>query len=398
MDTLQSVPPSTFDRVWQRRGSDSLKWDGYAGRYGYSDPDLLPMWVADMDFPAPQAVREALEQTARKGFFGYPAPPDAYYRASVDWLQKRHRFAPDPDWLLPAPGVIPAVSLLIRAVSEPGDQILVQPPVYPNFYQAIRANNRRIAYNPLLFDGQRYTVDYADLERKAAAGARTLLLCSPHNPVGRVWTRDELMRIGEICLRHELFVISDEIHFDLTFSGQTHTVFQTLGDRFLHTSALLTSAGKTFNIPGLQPGIIVTANEAISERCFTDLKAFDFKRPNTCCQEAVIAAYARGEPWLDSLMRYIEANFRFLNDQLQSEMPEIGVIEPESTFLVWLDFRPLGLDSKKLERLLFEKARLVLNQGPEFGPGGEGFARMNIGCPRSVLENALDRLIRAVKG
>ena len=397
MDHAKTPPQDPFDRVLERRGTGSLKWDGYGKRYGYHDPDLLPMWVADLDFPSPPSVSTALENTARTGLFGYPASVDAYFEALMGWLHRRHGFAPKPDWLLPAPGVIAAVSLIMRAVSEPGDQILVQPPVYPNFYKAISANQRRIAYNPLVFDGQRYLIDLADLEKKASTGARVLLLCSPHNPVGRVWTRDELQAVGEICLKHGVFVISDEIHFDLIFSGLTHTVFQTLDPGFLANSALVTSPSKTFNLPGLQPGFVVLENETVRKRCLADLRAFDYTWPEACCMEAVIAAYTQGEPWLSHLMRYIEDNYRFLKDTLGESATDIGVTEPESTYLVWLDFQNLGLTGKSLEEFLFRKARLVLNQGVEFGPGGGSFARMNIGCPRSTLEEGLGRLVRAVK-
>lgn len=397
MESEHRVPRDLFDRVLERRETGSLKWDGYGERYGYHDPNLLPMWVADLDFPAPEAVTTALEHTARKGLFGYPASADGYYQAHINWLKRRHGFAPKPDWLLPAPGVIAAVSLLIRAVSEPGDQILVQPPVYPNFFKAIKANKRAIGYNPLVFDGQRYAVDFADLEKKAP-GAKALLLCSPHNPVGRVWSKKELQEIGEICRKHNLFIISDEIHFDLTFQGQTHTVFQTLGHRLSGNSALVTSASKTFNLPGLQPGVVIVEDETIRRRCADELKAIDFTRPDTCCMEAVRAAYTSAEPWLMGLMRYIEDNYQFLKGYLLRHTPDIKVIEPESTYLVWLDFQHLGLKHKSLEEFLVQKAGLVLNQGSEFGPGGESFARMNIGCPRSTLETGLERLARAVRG
>jgi cystathionine beta-lyase len=365
-------------------------------RFGVEGDDLLPMWVADTEFPAPAPVIEALVRRARHGIFGYSVAPPAYFSAVHQWMLRRHAWDVKEECMASTPGVVCAVNLLIRTLTDRGDGVIIQPPVYHPFRRGIEDNGCRVLANRLLFDGRRYRMDLEDLARRLPE-AKLLILCSPHNPVGRVWTADELRALGELCLRHRVIVVSDEIHFDLVFSGHTHTVFATLSEDLAQQSVVCTAASKTFNLPGLQPALTVIPNPRIRRDFGHTLRACGIPEPNTLCLEAVTAAYAHGEEWLVELLAYLEANVDFLIRFVAAEIPQVRVVRPEATFLAWLDCRALGLDSGRLEQLCLSKARLVLNQGYTFGPGGEGFLRLNLGCPRRMLEDGLTRLARAVR-
>ena len=386
-----------FDAAIDRRGTGSLKWDGMGKRFGVEGDDLLPMWVADTEFPAPAAVVEALVRRARHGIFGYSVVSPAYFSAVRQWMLRRHAWDVKEEWIASTPGVVCAVNLLIRTLTDRGDGVIIQPPVYHPFRRGIEDNGCRVLANRLLFDGERYRMDLEDLERKLPE-AKVLILCSPHNPVGRVWTPDELRTLGALCLRHGVIVVSDEIHFDLVFSGHAHTVFATLSQELAQQSVVCTAASKTFNLPGLQPAITVIPNPRLRRDFAHTLRACGIPEPNVFCLEAVTAAYMHGEEWLAELLAYLEGNRDFLCRFVEAEIPELRVVRPEATFLAWLDCRALGLDSGPLEQLLLAKGRLVLNQGHTFGPGGEGFVRVNIGCPRRMLEDGLTRLATAVRG
>jgi len=385
-----------FDAAIDRRATGSLKWDGMGKRFGVEGDDLLPMWVADMEFPAPAAVIEALVRRARHGIFGYSVAPAAYFEAVHGWMLRRHAWDVKEEWIASTPGVVCAVNLLIRTLTDRGDGVIIQSPVYHPFRRGIEDNGCRVLANRLVFDGERYRMDLEDLERKLPE-AKALILCSPHNPVGRVWTPDELRTLGELCLRHGVIVVSDEIHFDLVLSGHTHTVFATLSEDLAQQSVVCTASSKTFNLPGLQPAITVIPNPRIRRDFTHTLRACGIPEPNTLCLEAVTAAYTHGEEWLIELLAYLEGNVDCLVRFVAAEIPQVRVVRPEATFLAWLDCRALGLDSGRLERLLLSKGRLVLNQGHTFGPGGEGFVRLNLGCPRGMLEDGLTRLATAVR-
>jgi cysteine-S-conjugate beta-lyase len=391
-DTMRKL----FDTAIERRGTGSLKWDGMRKRFGVEGADLLPMWVADMEFPAPEPVIEALVRRARHGLFAYSVAPAAYFSAVHQWMRRRHAWEIQEAWIASTPGVVCAVNLLIRTLTDRGDGVVIQPPVYHPFRRGIEDNGCRVLFNRLLFDGERYRMDLEDLERKLP-DAKLLILCSPHNPVGRVWTSEELRTLGELCLRHGVIVVSDEIHFDLVFSGHTHTVFATLSEELAQQSVVCTSSSKTFNLPGLQPAITVIPNARIRRDFAHTLRACGIPEPNVFCLEAVTAAYAHGEDWLTELLLYLEENVDVLSRFVAAEIPSVRVVRPEATFLAWLDCRGLGLDPAQIERHLLSTARLVLNQGYTFGPGGEGFIRLNLGCPRHMLEDGLTRLARAVR-
>ena len=386
----------SFDMIIERRNTACLKWDGAASRYGVADDDLLPMWVADMDFRPPEAVMEAMVRRATHGIYGYPAGLEAYHQALGSWLRRRHGWEVQTEWITSAPGVVATVNLLIRTFTTRGDGVVVQPPVYYPFFSGVEENGCRLLYNRLRFDGERYTIDFEDLEEKLRQ-AKLLVLCSPHNPVGRVWTREELLRLGGLCVKHGVLVISDEIHFDLVFSGHTHTVFATLSEEFAQHCIVCTSPSKTFNLAGLKPAMAIIPSERLRRDFRHTLRACGIGSPNVFCLDAVKAAYECGEPWVNDLLGYLEGNAAFLQRFVAEEIPQLCAVRSEGTFLAWLDCTSLGLAPKALEQLLLTKARLVLNQGYTFGPGGEGFVRINFGCPRTVLEDGLNRLARAVR-
>ncbi len=387
----------SFDTIVERQHTDCAKWDGIEGRFGVKGDDLLPMWVADMEFRPPQAVMEALARRAAHGICGYPAGLEAYHGAIQGWMRRRHGWEIREDWIASTPGVVCAVNLLIRTLTHRGDGVVLQTPVYHPFYRGVEENGCRVLHSRLRFDGTRYTMDFEDLEQKLAQ-AKLLVLCSPHNPVGRVWTREELLRLGQLCLEHGVVVVSDEIHFDLTFSGHQHTVFATLSEAHAQNAIVCTSPSKTFNLAGLQPGVVVIPNPRLRRDFHRTLRACGIPEPNVFCLEAVKAAYEHGLPWLGDLLAYLEENDAFLRGFVAEKIPQLRVIRSEGTYLAWLDCRALGLEPKMLERLLLDKARLVLNQGYTFGPGGEGFVRLNAACPRAMLEDGLTRLANAVNG
>jgi cysteine-S-conjugate beta-lyase len=385
-----------FDAAIDRRGTGSLKWDGLRKRFGVEGAEYLPMWVADTEFRVPEPVIEALVRRARHGLFGYSAAPPAFFEAIGGWMRRRHGWDVREEWIASTPGVVCAVNLLIRTFTDRGDGVVIQPPVYYPFRRGVEDNGCRVLVNRLRLDGDRYRMDLEDLERKLPE-AKLLILCSPHNPVGRVWSADELRALAELCLRHGVIVVSDEIHFDLVFSGHAHTVYARLSPEIAQQSVVCTAASKTFNLPGLQPAITVIPNARLRRDFAHTLRACGIPEPNAFCLEAVTAAYTHGEGWLEELLVYLEANRDYLCRFVEAEIPPLRVVRPEATFLAWLDCRALGLEPAQLERLLLSEARLVLNQGHTFGPGGEGFVRLNLGCPRRMLEDGLARLAAAVK-
>lgn len=390
-----SLSPYDFDHIWERKKTHSIKWDGVEPLFG--DADLLPMWVADMDFKAPQPVIDALKKRAEHGIFGYTLRPPSYDQAVIDWLDQRHRFRIKKEWLVFCSGTIPALNVIVQTFTEPGDRIIIQPPVYRPFFHVVKRNGRELVENPLAFDGQRYTIDFNDLEQKAASGAKLLILCSPHNPVGRVWTRDELYKLGEICIKHDILVIADEIHCDLVRKGYRHLPFASLAKEFAYQSITCMAPSKTFNLAGLQASHIIVPNDRLRSRLKTMLRTYALETGNAFSIPAAEVAYRHGEAWLDQLLDYIEGNLHFLMNDLKEHLPRINAIEPEGTYLVWLDFRSLGLSARELKILLREKAKVALNEGSQFGTGGAGFVRMNIACPRKTLEEGLHRIKKALR-
>jgi cystathionine beta-lyase len=383
-----------FDRIVERIGTGCSKWDGLQERFGTRD--ALPMWVADMDFPSPEPVLEALRQRVEHGVFGYPILTDSYFQAITEWYQRRQGWHIEREWIAHAPGVVPAISMLIEALSEPGDKVLIQPPVYYPFMRVIRETGRSIVENPLVLRDGRYEMDYGDLEAKLAAGVKLLILCSPHNPVGRVWSELELRRLAELCVQYDVTIIADEIHGDLIYPGFRHTPLASLDEAFAERTVTCVAPSKTFNLAGLQTAVVVASNERLRRAYLQTQRRRSAAGANVFGLVAAEAAYRYGDEWLDQLLSYLRGNVDLVDSYIAEHIPEIRVVRPQGTYLVWLDFRALGLETRQLDEFCLREARIAFDEGHIFGTGGAGFMRMNIGCPRSYVEEALDRLRKAV--
>ena len=375
-----------FDELIPRRGTNSYKWDSAA------DAGVLPLWVADMDFRTAPAITEALARRVAHGIFGYTRVPEAYYNAVTGWFARRHGWHFKKEWMIYTSGVVPAISAIIKALARPGDKVLVQTPVYNCFFSSIRNNGCEAACSPLLRTGDTYRMDFDDLERKAADPAvKLMLLCNPHNPAGRVWTREELTRLGEICLRHDVTVVADEIHCELVFPEYTYTPFASISEEFQRRSVACVSPSKAFNIAGLQIANIVAADDGMRERIDRAININEVCDVNPFGVEATIAAYNEGEEWLTQLIGYLKGNYEFMKDYCAKHLPDFPTAKLEGTYLVWMDCSVLHIPSEELERQLVEQARLWLNAGAMYRSPKEGFMRWNIACPRQRLAEALDR-------
>jgi len=398
-----------FDEEIDRRGTNSLKWEFIQQqedppRWEHSDRfsgenRVLPMWVADMDFRCPEPVVKALVARAQKGIYGYTAPTDDFFHSVVSWMARRHGWEIAPQWICITPGVVPALNMLVRTFISPGDRVLIQPPVYHPFYHAIENNGGEVVTNPLVYENGRYHMDFTDLQEKSKdPKVKMAILCSPHNPVGRVWTRDELLHFGEICIENNVLVISDEIHGDLIFKGHSFTPFAEISRDFAQHSIICTAPSKTFNLAGLQISCIIIPDEDLRARFGKTLESNGLILPNSFGLVALQAAYDQGEEWLEEALSYLQANLDYLEAYVAEHIPQIGFVRPEGTYLVWLDCRRLGLDKLQLKRLIMEEACVYLDEGFIFGPEGDGFERINIACPRSVLVEALQRIRDAIAG
>jgi cystathionine beta-lyase len=385
-----------FDRTINRYQTASLKWDEADRLFGSSG--ILPMWVADMDFRVPRPVIEAIKRRAEHGIFGYTTRPASYYDAVIGWMKRRHNWEIRKEWICHSPGVVPALSMMVQAFTQPGEKILIQPPVYYPFATVVTNNGRELVYNRLIEDGGTYRMDFMDLERKLSDGVKMLILCSPHNPVGRVWSKEELEQLGRLCLEYGVLVVSDEIHADLVYSGHRHIPFAVLSEELAQNSVICTAPSKTFNLAGLQTSNIIIPNETLRKTFTRIIDRNVLGLTNTFGVVATESAYREGDEWLDECLAYLEDNLAFLIRFVDSRIPTIKVIKPEGTYLVWLDCRSLGLEGKELKHLLRKKAKVALDDGSIFGPGGEGFVRINIACSRSVLEEGLHRIEQALKG
>ena len=381
-----------FDEIIPRRGTNSYKWDSA------KEEEVLPMWVADMDFRTAPPVIEALRKRVEHGIFGYTKVPPAYYETVVNWFSRRHGWQIEPDWILYTSGVVPALSAVIKALTVPGDRILVQTPVYNCFFSSIRNNGCEIVSNPLLYGNDTYQIDFDDLERKVAdPKVKLLLLCNPHNPAGRVWTRPELVRIGEICLQNNVRVIADEIHCELVYPGHTYIPFASISDEFLANSVTCISPSKAFNLAGLQIANIVSVDEEVRKKIYRAININEVCDVNPFGVEALMAAYKEGEEWLEELKHYLLHNYNYLRIYFQEHLPHLTVTLLEGTYLVWVDCRALQQSSEEIAGRLLEKEKLWVNEGSLYGEAGEGFIRINIACPRELLKEGLDRLRRALK-
>lgn len=376
-----------FDEIVPRRGSNSYKWDTA------KEEGVLPMWVADMDFRTAPPIIDALAKRVQHGVFGYTKVPQAYYDAIISWFGRKHNFSINKDWILFTSGVVPALSAIIKALTEPGDKVLVQTPVYNCFFSSIRNDECEIVANELIYKDGTYIIDFDDIEQKAAdPKVKLMLLCNPHNPVGRVWTRDELLRIGNICLRNNVIVVSDEIHCDLVYDGYTHIPFASLNEEFLQNTVTCIAPTKTFNLAGIQVANIVVADEEIRRKIDKALNVNEVCEINAFAIEALIAAYNEGEEWLEELKVYLHENYTVLASFFKEHLPHLPVIKLEATYLVWVDCSVLCLTSEEIANKLLSKEKLWINEGSMYGKSGENFIRINIATQRETMIDGLLRI------
>lgn len=384
-----------FDKVIVRDDTASVKYDGRAAYFGTAD--VLPLWVADMDFPAPAAVTKALMQRAENPIYGYTFYPESLCEALSDWLKKRHGWVVPHEWIMMAPGVVTSLFATVSAFAEVGEGVIVQPPVYSPFFSAVTTNQRRLIENPLLLENGRYHIDFEHLEHCAAEGAKLLLLCSPHNPVGRVWTKAELLQLLDIARRYDLTILSDEIHADLVYPGEQHTTLATLANQ--HDKIITAVApSKTFNIPGLGLSALIVPNLEQRVKLQKVFDSLHLSNTNPFSITAFEAAYRGGEAWLDNLLIYLRNNRDFVSGYLTKNLPNVRLIQSQGTYLLWLDCRDLGMSDLQLKDFFVQQAKVGLNAGESFGQGGSGFMRLNIAAPRAVIAEALMRINNALKG
>jgi cysteine-S-conjugate beta-lyase len=379
-----------FDKWAGTQNKESVKW---SYKEGY-----LPMGIADMDFETLPEIKEAIIERASRDIYGYSILQEDYKPALINWYGKNHNWKIDEDWLCISPGVSPAIGITIRALTNPGDKVILQTPVYPPFFGEITHNGCGIVNNPLLLDDNGYHINFEELEEKASdVRVKLLLLCNPHNPVGRVWTKEELTRLGEICLKYNVIVIADEIHGDLVFKDKKYIPFASISEEFARNSITCTAPSKTFNLAGIQVSNIIIPDRKLRTEYEIGRHNIGISRLNVFASSACTAAYLHGEQWLAEALKYIEDNKDFTINYIRNNLPQINIHEPEGTYMIWLDFRKFELTDEELHKIIFNEAKIVLNEGHTFGKGGEGFQRMNIACPRAIIEEALERL-KAVLG
>ena len=378
-----------FDEIIDRRGTFSVKYDLCKAVFGRAD--LLPMWVADMDFRTPDFIRDAVIARAKGDVYGYTFRDDGYYQAVADWITRRHGWKVDREWISYTPGVVAAINMAVMGLTSVGDGIIIQTPVYPPFIHSVTSHGRKLITNTLKDSDHGYEMDF-DLLEKQAENAKMLILSNPHNPVGRCWTRNELQRLGEICLKNNVLVISDEIHCDLVLPGFKHIPFASLSPEFEKISITAHAASKTFNIAGMATSSIIIPNDELREKYVGFVHDTEIDLGNVLGKEATRAAMLHGELWLAQLLNYLKDNADFAVDFIRREMPKVRVHKPEATYLLWLDFSGYGLSDEELNRRMVYEIGLGLNPGHEFGREGENHLRMNLACPRSVLKTALDKM------
>lgn len=379
-----------FDEVIDRKGTCSEKWDGLKKHFGTDD--VLPMWVADMDFNSPPEVIKLIVERSKHGIFGYPVRTESYYEAIINWVRERYDWEIKGDWIVDVPSVMPGIAAAILAFTSQGDSVMIQPPVYPPFFEVIESLDRQVLPNRLQL-GEKWHMDFSELERQLPS-AKAFLLCNPHNPVGRVWTAEDLLSLSRACLKAGVPILSDDIHCDFVYPGHKYTPLASLDEESLMNTVTFMSASKTFNIAGFKNAYAIVPNAEMREKLSKILKGLHFGSGDLFGILGLEVAYRYGKDWLDELILYLEENRDIAVSALQKA--RVDVISPEGTYLLWLDLRKLGLSQDELMKFLIEKAKLGLNDGLNFGPDGAGFVRMNIGCPRKILREGINRLVRAL--
>jgi cystathionine beta-lyase len=383
-----------FDEFIDRKNTSCIKWD-YTKEF-LGEADVLPMWVADMDFKTPDFIIDAVKERANHEIFGYSMRPPGYYQSIVDWVKNLHGWKIEKDWIVFSPGIVPAVNMAVLAFTQPGDEIIVQPPVYFPFFTAVTDHNRKLIYNQLRLEKERYFIDFNDLKKKITAHTKMIIISNPHNPVGRAWTQNELTELAEICLKHKILILSDEIHSDLVFKPNRHCVLANLSGEIADHTLTMMAPSKTFNLAGMSTSSVIISNSVLRDTFKKTLDSIHLGLGNIFGAVASEAAYSFGNDWLDQMLDYVKGNVDYVDEFLKSQLPQVKMVQPEATYMVWLDFRDLKLSRNELNELILKKAKLGLNDGEVFGPGGEGFQRMNLACPRSYVETAMNQLKAAV--
>lgn len=395
-----AVPLEAFDEIIERRDTNSMKWAGapvlLKPEEAAADP--LPMWVADTDFRAPQPVIDALHKAVDHGIFGYPiGAPESYKQAIIKWQQRRYGWQVEPEWIVPASGIITALKTAVQAFTEPGDSVLIQPPVYSHFHDDVVVNGRVSVAAPLVREGDVYVFDPVAFEAAIQPNTKLFIMSNPHNPTGNVWSAEEQHQIGEICARHNIIVVADEIHEDLVMNPEKrHIPFASLGDEFAQNAIVCTAPSKTFNLAGLQTANVIIPNQKLRDIFSAQYNRNSFRLTNVLGMVAAEVAYRDGEPWLNAMLDYVRANHAYFADAINENVPELRVLPTDSLYLAWIDCRGLELDAAALNTFFLTEARLWLDDGRKFGKEGFGYMRINLGCPRSVVEEAVSRITAAV--
>ncbi len=384
-----------FDKVIQRKGTDCVKWD-LAGTLFQSE-DLLPMWVADMDFEVPPFIREAISDRNTHPILGYTYRPSRFFEALVSWLERRHGWVVPPEAVSFSPGIVPALNLAVMGLTSPGDRIVVQPPVYFPFFRAVTNHGRNLVYNQLIDQNGVYTIDFDQLEMQFRGGASMFMLSHPHNPVGRAWNKEELQRLAELCTRYGVLILSDEIHSDLLLFGHRHIPMASLDPEVARITITCVAPSKTFNLAGMHTSAVLITSSELKKKYDAILDAVHVGGGNIFGQVAMEAAYTHGDEWLDQLIAYLESNFKILVEELGNPLPGLRISPLEATYLAWLNFSFLGMSDGELKEFMAAKARIGLNDGPMFGPGGSGYQRLNIAAPASTLREGIRRILQAVQ-
>jgi cystathionine beta-lyase len=382
-----------FDEIIPREGTNCIKYD--AREWIFKTNDVIPLWVADMDFRTPDFIVDAIKKRADHEIYGYTFKPESYYQSIIEWMKRRHNWEIKKEWISSSPGVVAGFTLAIETFSKPGDEVIVQPPVYFPFFDSVKGTKRKMVENPLKLENGRYTFDFEDLKSKISDKTKLLLFCNPQNPGGMAWTREELEELSSICIENGVMVISDEIHSDLVYEGHEHIPFSTISDEAANNSVVFMAPSKTFNVAGLSSSVAVIPNKTNFNRYERALNVGHLGMGNIFGTVALETAYSIGDEWLEQMLDYVWENYLFLEKFIAGKLPKVKVMKPEATYLIWLDFRNYEMSDKELFQYTIDEAKVGLNNGGKFGTGGDGWLRINIACPRSILEEALQRLEKA---
>lgn len=384
-----------FDKIVKRTGTNCFKWDRITSIYNKND--LLPMWIADMDFEMEPKIAQAVKDRASHLIYGYTYASDNFYDNIIKWNKKRNGYAINKEWINVSIGVVPSIKAAIFGFTDIDDKVMIQTPVYPPFYHSVTKAKRKLIKNPLIFDGEKYNIDFNDFEKKIKTGVKLFILSNPHNPIGRVWTAEELNKMVNICYENNVKILSDEIHSDIIFKGYKHTVINSVSHKAKNISIVCQSPSKTFNIAGLSSSFVIVENEVVRKQMWDSMDSVGIDSVNLLGLTAFEAAYTHGEKWLEEMLEYVEGNADFTVDYIRDKLPQIKIFKPQATYLMWLDFRNYKLNQQELMNKLINGAKVVLNNGADFGEDGKGFVRLNIGCPREMVKECLDRIYSEFK-